>query len=170
MSEEIRVLAVRQPWAALMVEGLKTIELRSRGTNVLEKVTIYASKTEYPEEIRSNILANFLYLRHANLISSSEFKTVCDCMDSGNQTTGAILGTVEIYYSYDNASWYDIDQRVQHHLVPPGLSRKITKGNGAMWYLKNPLKFSHPVPLEKWPSGGSWARIPKSMLKEVTNI
>lgn len=31
MSEEIRVLAVRQPWAALMVEGLKTIELRSRG-------------------------------------------------------------------------------------------------------------------------------------------
>ncbi|WP_269849531.1 ASCH domain-containing protein [Methanosarcina horonobensis] len=39
----MKVLAVRQPWASLIVEGLKTLEVRSRPTNIRGRVAIYGS-------------------------------------------------------------------------------------------------------------------------------
>ncbi|MFA0823465.1 MAG: ASCH domain-containing protein [Methanomethylovorans sp.] len=42
----MRVLAVRQPWASLIAEGLKSIEIRSRHTRIREDIAIYASRTK----------------------------------------------------------------------------------------------------------------------------
>lgn len=43
MSEEIRVLAVKPEWASKIIDGKKTIEIRSRNTNIKERVAVYAS-------------------------------------------------------------------------------------------------------------------------------
>jgi hypothetical protein len=50
----MRALSVRQPWAELILLGHKTIEVRSRRTNLRERVYIYAglNRIEPQEEAR----------------------------------------------------------------------------------------------------------------------
>ena len=50
----MRALSIRQPWAKLIILGHKTIEVRSRRTNIRERVYIYAgrSRIEAEEEAR----------------------------------------------------------------------------------------------------------------------
>jgi hypothetical protein len=50
----MRALSVRQPWAELILLGHKTIEVRSRRTNLRERVYIYAglNRIEPEEEAR----------------------------------------------------------------------------------------------------------------------
>ena len=43
----VRALSIRQPFAELILRGIKTVELRSRPTNVVgERFYIYAAKTK----------------------------------------------------------------------------------------------------------------------------
>jgi hypothetical protein len=50
----MRALSIRQPWAELIILGQKTIEVRSRRTNLRERVFIYAglNRIEQAEEVR----------------------------------------------------------------------------------------------------------------------
>ncbi|NOQ47564.1 MAG: ASCH domain-containing protein, partial [Methanococcoides sp.] len=41
----MRLLKVKQPWASMIAHGDKEIEVRSRNTNIREKIAIYATKT-----------------------------------------------------------------------------------------------------------------------------
>lgn len=43
----MKVLAVKQPWASLIAEGKKTIEVRSRNTNIRGEIAIYASRSKF---------------------------------------------------------------------------------------------------------------------------
>jgi hypothetical protein len=40
------VLAVRQPWASLIADGFKDLEVRSQNTNIRGPIAIYASRTK----------------------------------------------------------------------------------------------------------------------------
>lgn len=42
----MRVLAVRQPWAAMIMSGEKIDEIRTQKTNIKERIAIYASRTK----------------------------------------------------------------------------------------------------------------------------
>lgn len=46
----MRVLAVKQPWADLIISGKKIIEIRTRKTNIREQIAIYASRTKPSKE------------------------------------------------------------------------------------------------------------------------
>jgi hypothetical protein len=46
MDDKLRVLAVRQPWASLIADGFKNLEVRSRNTNIRGPIAIYASRTK----------------------------------------------------------------------------------------------------------------------------
>jgi hypothetical protein len=50
----MRALSIRQPWAELILRGHKIIEVRSRRTNLRERVFIYAglNRIEPQEEVR----------------------------------------------------------------------------------------------------------------------
>jgi hypothetical protein len=52
----VRALSVRQPYAELIIRGNKTVEYRSKPTNIRERVYIYAArrsgKVEYFERAR----------------------------------------------------------------------------------------------------------------------
>ena len=54
MKTSMRALSIRQPWAELILLGHKTIEVRSRRTNLRERVYIYAglNRIEPQEEVR----------------------------------------------------------------------------------------------------------------------
>ena len=54
LKPNMRALSIRQPWAELILLGHKTIEVRSRRTNLRERVFIYAglNRIEEAEEVR----------------------------------------------------------------------------------------------------------------------
>lgn len=73
----MRVLAIREPWASLIISGQKTIELRTRRTYIRERIAIYASRTQTRKR-------DLKYLRE-------EGNDTPDKMQKGH-----IIGTVEL--------------------------------------------------------------------------
>jgi hypothetical protein len=59
MKTDMRALSVRQPWAELILLGHKTIEVRSRRTNLRERVFIYAGLNRIEPEEEARIAARF---------------------------------------------------------------------------------------------------------------
>ena len=55
----MRALSIRQPWAELILRGHKTIEMRSRRTNLRERVFIYAGLNRIDEAEEVRIAAQF---------------------------------------------------------------------------------------------------------------
>lgn len=137
---EIRVLAVRQPWASLIIEGLKTIEVRSRSTNIRERVAIYAS------------------------LSKQEILEGAHGKDYNYRIlpTGCIIGTIEITQCVKPRNTFEYSLYSDEHFAP---MEYYKQDNTYFWDLKRPVKFDKPIPI-KWPSTGSWARIQKDLLKE----
>lgn len=135
---EIRVLAVRQPWASLIVEGLKTIEVRSRPTNLRERIAIYASRTT----------------------SSEDFYNVKDLLfqlDYDLLPIGKIIGTVFIDSSTTHPiisqTVYDMYSNEHHYKY------RINTHKGVhMWDLKNPIKFSQPIPYKPPTGAVVWSK------------
>lgn len=161
--ETIRVLAVRQPWASLIVEGLKTIEVRTRNTTIRGRVVIYAPSTEYPGKHQSELSSHFLYQYDQGNIPGKVAGRAVDFINPIRKNKGAILGTVEIYSSTTHPviSEQVFNQETARHLAPESY---LNKNGVHYWYLRNPVKIPEPIPLEKWPSGGPWAKIPKRLL------
>lgn len=131
MPEEIRVLAVRQPWASLIVEGLKTIEVRSKTTNVRGKVAIYASTAK---------ISAFYFNKDLTIQKARE----------PGHAKGAILGTVEVVASSCCNDSLEYDLYKNEHLAPVGdvLKNKlyIEHGDLYFWHLRRPVKFYEPIP------------------------
>lgn len=160
----IRVLAVRQPWASLIVEGLKTIEVRTRNTNIRGPVAIYAG-WHIPNEAEQGSFLRMIYnMESDKKLTSAERRHLEDTLYQAPH--GQILGTVEIT---DSPQRPVIGKNlfngfVNKHLAPENY---FVEKKTFFWHLKNPVKFAEPVKLTKWPSGGPWARIPKSILPEL---
>jgi hypothetical protein len=55
----MRALSIRQPWAELILLGHKTIEVRSKRTNIRERVYIYAGRNRIEAEEEARIAAKF---------------------------------------------------------------------------------------------------------------
>lgn len=119
---KIKVLAVKQPWASLIVEGLKTIEVRSRYTNIRGRVAIYAS-TSKQETVEGEYGTDYNY----RILP-----------------TGQIIGTVEIFDCVDgediNSLKFDALRLLS--LAPP----KMITNDAFYWRLENHIKFTEPIP------------------------
>jgi len=117
-------LAVRQPWAELIVRGIKSIEIRTVGVAVRGRIYIYASKqTSNLAEARAAIRAHQLDLAKLPL--------------------GLVVGTVELRDARA-ASAAD----AQRACVPAG----FVSGRYA-WELANPVRFARPVHARFQPYG-----------------
>src|SRR5574344_1209167 len=88
----MRVLAVRQPWASLIVEGLKTIEVRSKNTKINERVLIYSSLGEYTKAQKCMLHNYFVNL------SVPDSRLAIKTLYGGIR--GKIIGSVEIKNSF----------------------------------------------------------------------
>jgi len=74
MAEVTRAISIRQPWAELIMQGVKQREYRSRATNIRERVYVYASLTPADDP------AGWRKVGH----------------ERGKLPTGVIVGSVEI--------------------------------------------------------------------------
>ena len=105
----------------MIVEGLKTIEVRSRITNIRDKIAIYASSSK-PDTIEE-------YYGEYNFY---------------NLPRGFIIGTVEIVgcTEFDLITYSGKELLSKASLLP---LYKITT-DSAYWKLSNPVKFAQPIP------------------------
>lgn len=152
-ANEIRVLAVRQPWASLIVEGLKTIEVRSRPTNVRERVAIYSSNGNYTEEEKGDCICNFAYLAENKVISHEVSSFASRAVF--HEPMGYIIGTVEIVDSVRPISTLEYEIYYNNHLAP---FSQYKDGSTHFWMLKRPVKFSKPIPYKPPKGAVVWSK------------
>lgn len=153
---EIRVLAVRQPWASLIVEGLKTIEVRSTNTNIKERVLIYSSMGEYTKAQTCMLHNYFENLSTHNILSYENSRFAIKALDEGQR--GRILGSVEITGSFPaivGQHINDFETFKGGYLAPKWLFDY--QKQYSFWRLRNNIVFPDPIQF-KWASTGSWSK------------
>lgn len=121
---DLIALGVRQPWAELIVRGIKTIEVRSVGTNVRGPIYLYASKklSEIPAAIEAGD-------KHG--------------LDLNELPRGVLVGTVEIVACEKACS-----ENAEAACVPRSYLR-----NGFAWHLTTPRRLEEPLPVRFLPYG-----------------
>ena len=82
----MKVLSLKEPFATLIKNGIKTIETRSWKTNYRGKLYIHASSTKMPKEYKNNkelmALVNEEDLSYGTIICSCE---LVDCIEMTNE-------------------------------------------------------------------------------------
>lgn len=154
MPEEIRVLAVRQPWASLIVEGLKTIEVRSKPTNIRGKIAIYATDLRYSHSKVQEFFDHFDNMLSKKLISDY----VCNYASSmvpSSGPRGYIIGTVEITGCVKLRNDFEYSIYQNEHLSP---AEYYKPDNTYYWDLKHPVKFSKPIPYKPPKGAIVWSK------------
>lgn len=119
---DLKVLAIKQPWASLIMKGFKSIEIRTRRTNIRGKIGIYASRTR-PRKPDLEWIDSFGY----NPSQLDGFPT------------GKIIGTVELVdcIKYTSAEQFSVDQI--NHLNKTEWYQDQIYG----WVLRNPCSIEH---------------------------
>jgi len=112
----MKALSFRQPWAELILQGRKTIDLRTWPTNYRGRLVIHASR-----EVD----------RHICQLYGLEPATLA---------TGALVGTVEVVdmVPLDDQSWETMREQ---HLKPGPFP-----GDLLGWRLAQPQRLPHPIP------------------------
>ncbi len=112
----MRALSVRQPWAELIISGLKLFELRSRPTRVRGRIWI-----------------------HAALRVEREWLTVAG-MDEAQAVTGALIGSVEII------DCMPLNDHIVRELQAAGpFFGELSRATGYVWRLAAPRRLDSPI-------------------------
>jgi hypothetical protein len=92
MGQLWQALSIKQPWAALLVHGIKTIEIRSWPTAKLGKILIHASKSLEPDPAAWDRITTPALIKTAGLV-------------------GGIIGVAELFdcITYTSATAYAAD-------------------------------------------------------------
>jgi len=98
--EPTRALSIRQPFAELILRGVKKIEYRSVATNLRERVYVYASKTPSDPELYEDA-----------------------GLDPAAFPTGVLVGTVEIAGCTGEPGDYRWKLRAPERLAEPLVPR-----------------------------------------------
>lgn len=83
----MRILAIKQPWASLITEGIKTIEVRSRPTNIREKIAIYATRSPWDEgtkEMADQHLDRWYLYPEGAIIATAELNNCFKFVDNSH--------------------------------------------------------------------------------------
>ncbi len=117
-------LGIKQPWAELILQGIKTLEVRSQSTNVRGPIYLYTSQKTAREEFAVKAV-------EAHQLQLTELPL------------GKIVGSVELV---DCRRATAADQRQSC------VSEEILK-NHFVWVLENPQRLSVPQPVRFLPYG-----------------
>lgn len=111
LDPQMLALSIRQPWAELILRGIKTIEVRSKNTNVRGPIHIYASRVRAEPEVEQKVHKEF-------------------GVDSESLPRGVLVGTVVIV---DSRPFKATD-------VPAALVRPRADWTYYGWILANPQR------------------------------
>ena len=123
-NHDLIALGVRQPWAELIVRGIKTIEVRSQNTNQRGTIYIYAAK------------------KPSTIAPASQAIEKYD-LDLGSLPRGLLIGTVELF---DSIPCKTDDARASC------VSTSWLENQFA-WHLRHPCRFSEPLSVRFLPYG-----------------
>jgi len=128
----MKAITVKQPWASLIVEGVKDIENRTWKTNFRGRVLIHAGMK--PDNIKLEIEGQ------ASVKEIQMFSALGKAEDDG--LFGAIIGSVEIVdcVEYHKSIWAEKSIDIYDQF---SLDRHEAIYN---WVLANPIKFDNPIP------------------------
>lgn len=116
----MKVLSVKQPWAALLVNGIKDIENRTRRTTFRGRILIHASKAQ-----RLGFIADFLTEEQAKAVCEAKIE---DSDFRKSLVRGMIIGSIEIYDCVKNDSSIWAEKNVWN------------------WKVRKPILFKKPIP------------------------
>ena len=149
--DHIRVLAVRQPWASLIMWGGKTLEIRTMNTNIREPIAIYASRSP-PKICDLNWLEEYYQIGLDDIF----FEDLGVDMDPFIK--GAILGTVSLVGCRETSKYW-FDNHAESHMnnsnwYIPGLFA---------WKLKDPRPIT-PIDFKFVQGQVVWSSIDKGLI------
>jgi hypothetical protein len=151
----MKAITLWQPWASLIMTGAKTIETRSRSTNIRGRIAIHAAKKCTIEAMRS-LETPVFQQGLLSILPKGMKRMILELLPRG-----AILGTVEIVgclriENYDelNECAY-LDNGSERIIVesPEYFYGDYRQGRFA-WILKDPVMFDKPIPARG--SQGFW--------------
>lgn len=143
----MRALTIYQPYASAIILGIKQCETRPQRTNIRGRVAIHAGKKELSEVLRSltdeqrdKLLT--LYHHQPPLCKEMIYR-------------GAVIGTVELV---DCVPIEKITESLSEQERTLG---DYSPGRFA-WVLRNPIKFSSPVPAQGKQGWWRWVVSPQT--------
>lgn len=116
----MKAITIKQPWASLIVHGIKNIENRSWRTNFRGRVLIHASGSH----------GRKFSVDLTDAQSKAAFATIAKETMFGNMPFGSIIGSVEIVDCVQNHPSIWADKGVYN------------------WVLANPILFPEPIPVK----------------------
>jgi hypothetical protein len=120
----MKCLSIKQPWASLIIAGIKTIENRSWRTNYRGKILIHTGKEVDIRAVEDSII--WQHILKATPNARGKF-------DKAGKLTGAILGVAELTACSCEADALSVDYR----WAEPGFF---------WWRIENPVLFEKPIP------------------------
>lgn len=129
----MKALTIKQPWASLIVHGIKDIENRTWRTDYRGPLLIHASKTIYGGNLKG-----FLNKEQLDAVGEEYDEVVREQLTH----VGAIIGRVDLVDCVvDHESvWAERDEDLFKDFFP---NSKRTVYN---WVLANPVQFVKPLP------------------------
>lgn len=127
----MKAITIKQPWASLIVEGIKDIENRTWKTNFRGKVLIHAAAKSWDWDRLIN------YMTHMGTLGAFTAKWTRKWLL--NLPTGAIIGSVEIVDCVINHPSIWAEKTIYKH----GIAQTKPIFN---WVLTSPIKFDKPIP------------------------
>ena len=130
----MKVLTLHQPWATLLVLGIKTVETRSWQTHYRGKVLIHSSKKPI----------DYVGMKRNN---PAMLAMINDLLLSQRFPLGCIVGSVNIRYVIDSQKWLaeseamGFDEAVKRESILGDLSP-----NRFAWSVDEPVIFVKPIP------------------------
>jgi hypothetical protein len=131
----MKTISIKQPWASLIIEGIKDIENRTWKTSFRGTILIHATAKSAgtPSELLNNEQLDYF-----NINPQSDF-FIHELM-AGRYTNSAILGTIDI-----------VDCVVNHPSIWAQKGFAYASYDGTQyqeiynWVLSNPVKFDKPI-------------------------
>ncbi|PNP96432.1 hypothetical protein BFS16_00675 [Hoylesella timonensis] len=117
----MKVLSVRQPWAALLVTGIKDVENRTRRTHFRGRILIHASAAKY-----TGVLSDYLSIEQIAAFERC-YANMQREQRENSLSEGCIIGSVEIYDCVMNDSSIWAEDHVWN------------------WKVRNPVLFKKPI-------------------------
>ena len=139
----MKAFTVRQPFATVIVRGIKPHETRSRWTSIRGRVAIHAGKKsfEFGNDTERKIISDALGFSQRKYLLGSRTCEELDRYVAGinGLPHGAVIGTVEIV---DCIPTEDVSSGLSELELLLG---DYTRGRYA-WVLRDPVIFEKPIP------------------------
>ena len=150
----MKTITIKQPWASLIIDGIKDIENRTWPTKFRGRVLVHSAESPakgLPSEFLNGI-------QYAQVFTKNK-------LDSLNGLNGYILGSVDI-----------VDCVINHPSIWAEKTKEIKDVDGNVvhefkiynWVLANPIKFLEPIPAKGKLSFWDFD-LPEECLEECTS-